>query len=255
MEKHSPDNHKEITAMIIDDEVHCIESLQELLREEKRVRIVAAESDPQKAIRQAIALRPGLLLLDIQMPERSGFDLLHDLRDAGLSPHVIFVTAHSEFAIEAIRSAAFDYILKPVDPAEFTLAIDRYFQQLNGNKPQNFELLLKKTGLEGKIRFNVLGGFILIDHRDIIYVKADWNYSEVVLSKERSEMITSNLGTIEKMVAPYSFFRINRSALINLNYLVRVKRIQRKCYLRKGDEEFVLTISASKMKELDSLNQ
>jgi two-component system LytT family response regulator len=255
MEKLNPDNHKKITAMIIDDEVHCIETLQELLMQEPRVRIVAAESDPKRAIRRAIAEQPELLLLDIQMPERSGFDLLHDLRDAGLSPHVIFVTAHSEFAIEAIRSAAFDYILKPVDPAGFTLAIDRYFQQLNGKQPQDFELLLKKTAIEGKIRFNVIGGFILIDYRDIVYVKADWNYSEVVLSKERSEMITSNLGAIEKMVAPYPFFRINRSALINLNYLVRVKRVQRKCYLRKGDEEFELTLSASRLKELDRLNQ
>ena len=241
--------------MIIDDEAHCIESLQELLQKEQRVRIVGAESDPQRAITQALALRPELLLLDIQMPERSGFELLHDLRDAGLSPHVIFVTAHSEFAIEAIRSAAFDYILKPVDPELFSLAFDRYFQHRNGKKPQNLDLLLKKTAIEGKIRFNILGGFILIDHRDIIYVKADWNYSEVVLSKERSELITSNLGMIEKIVAPYPFFRINRSALINLNYLVRVKRIQRKCYLRKGDEEFELTVSSSRLKELDRLNQ
>jgi two-component system, LytTR family, response regulator len=248
-------NQKIISAMIVDDEVHCIESLRELLQADSRVRIIAAESDPEKAIRQVAAQQPDLLLLDIQMPGRSGFELLYELRHAGVSPHVIFVTAHSEFAIRAIRSAAFDYILKPVDPAEFTLAIDRYFQHLNGKNSQNFELLLKQTGIEGKIRFNILGGFILIDHRDIVYVKADWNYSEVFLNKGRSELITSNLGVIEKMLDPYPFFRINRSALINLNYLVKVKRIQRKCYLQKGDEEFELTISASRLKELDKLNQ
>ena len=177
MEKFRETVNGAIKTMIIDDEVHCIESLRELLQTEKRVRIVAAESDPQRAIRQAIAQRPDLLLLDIQMPGQSGFDLLHALRNAGISPHVIFVTAHSEFAIEAIKSAAFDYILKPVDPVQFSLAIERYFHHFNGKNRQDFDLLLKQTGIEGKIRFNILGGFILIDHRDIVYVKADWHSS------------------------------------------------------------------------------
>jgi two-component system, LytTR family, response regulator len=248
-----PDFEKkhEISAMIIDDEPHAISSLKALIAKDKRIRLLAVESDVSPAIRKIIEMKPELLFLDIQMPKMSGFELLRALNDAGINPYVIFVTAYNTFAIEAIRHSALDYLLKPIDPLQLTLSLERFFHLLEQKKQPDYHALLSRTNQNNKIQFNILGGYILVDYHDIVYIKADWNYSIIHYTKDKTELITSTLGFMEEILQPYPFCRISRSVIINLNYLVKVKRLLRKCYLVKDEEEYEFSVSVARLRDME----
>jgi two-component system LytT family response regulator len=193
------------------------------------------------------------LFLDIQMPGKSGFEILGELRRAGVKPCVIFVTAFENFAIRAIKASAFDYILKPVDRSELAVAVERAIARINDTESErNFSLLLEMTSRK-KLRFNTAGGFILIDPSDIIYVQADWNYSEIHLGKEKHEVVVVNIGEIEKMLPPQEFARISRSVIVNLKYLSKGQRIKRLCILNKDGEVFQFRIPLLRIRDLEKL--
>jgi|GEM_PF-37671 len=246
-------NVRPVTAMIVDDEDHCIKSLRDYLITDPGISVIAAVSDPVPATAEIIEKKPDLLFLDIQMPGKSGFEILGELRRAGVKPCVIFVTAFENFAIRAIKASAFDYILKPVDRSELAVAVERAIARINDTESErNFSLLLEMTSRK-KLRFNTAGGFILIDPSDIIYVQADWNYSEIHLGKEKHEVVVVNIGEIEKMLPPQEFARISRSVIVNLKYLSKVQRIKRLCILNKDGEVFQFRIPLLRIRDLEKL--
>ncbi|MCE5347131.1 MAG: LytTR family DNA-binding domain-containing protein [Bacteroidales bacterium] len=239
-------------AIIVDDEMHCLEEFKNLLSEFTDINLLEVISDPLSAANIIIEKNPDLLFLDIQMPGKDGFEVLDSIRRAGMEPFVIFVTAYDEYAIRAIRNAAFDYLIKPVCKNELTVVLDRFREAFMTEKRNaDYVKLLENVSVRKKVMFNTTGGFILIDYDDIVFIKADWNYSEVHVSKDKYELVTQNLGTVEKQLYDHSFFRINRSIIINLAYLTRVKRLTRTCILKKGDEGYQFNIPLNKIRLLE----
>jgi len=246
-------HERTVTAMIVDDEDHCIKSLHDYILSDPRISVVASVTDPVPATAEIIEKKPDLLFLDIQMPGKSGFDILGEIHRAGVKPCVIFVTAFENFAIQAIKASAFDYLLKPVDRTELAVAVERAINQINGREPErNYSLLLEMTSRK-KLKFNTAGGFFLIDPSDIVYIQADWNYSEIHLGKEKYEVVVVNLGEIEKMLPPSEFARISRSVIVNLKYLSKVQRIKRLCILNKDGEVFQFRIPLLRIRDLEKL--
>jgi len=244
---------KTVTVVIVDDEDHCIKSLHNYLDADPGISVVASITDSGLAVAEIIEKKPDLLFLDIQMPGKSGFDILGELQRAGVKPCVIFVTAFENFAIQAIKASAFDYILKPVDRNELAVAVERAINQINGREPErSYSLLLEMTSRK-KLRFNTAGGFILIDPSEIVYIQADWNYSEIHLGKDKYEVVVVNLGEIEKMLPAAGFARIGRSVIVNLKYLSKVQRTKRLCILKKDEEIFQFKIPLLRIRDLEKL--
>ncbi|MBN1145142.1 MAG: response regulator [Bacteroidales bacterium] len=198
-------------------------------------------------------LQRSLLFLDIQMPVMSGFEVLQAIYQAQVKPVVIFVTAYDEFAIQAIRSSAFDYLLKPVDETELISAVERLIATYKQKEQaDNFQKLIGQV-TQKKLRFNTTGGFMLVNPEDIVYIQADWNYSEIHVSKDKHEVVTMNIGAVEELLPAGQFARISRSVIINLAYLEKVQRARRLRTLRKDDVTYEFKIPILRIRYLESL--
>ncbi|MCD4682184.1 MAG: LytTR family DNA-binding domain-containing protein, partial [Bacteroidales bacterium] len=175
--------------------------------------------------------QPDIVFLDIQMPEKNGFEFLHEIQNFDVQPTIIFVTAYDEYAIEAIRHSAFDYLTKPVDSRLLKKAIKRYQcekSKLNGK--ENIKLVLNKL-TPNKIKFNSRIGSVFLSPEDILYIQAEGNYSEIFLINDKSHMVSMYLATVLEKLPGDLFFRISRSVAINLSYLKQLNRKKRICEL------------------------
>ncbi len=242
---------KVINAVIIDDDQRCINELKTHLADEKKLNIIAEINDPRQAVDEIIQTKPELLFLDIQMPVLDGFDIINILKQEGHEPYVIFITAYDKYAIKAIKNSVFDYLLKPVDKRELLKSLSRFYTVYSKDgRNINYTDLLETISFK-QIKFSTFGGFFVINPDDIIYIKADWNYSKIYSGTDDYETVTTNIGSVEKMLPDNSFMRINRSTIINLKYLSRVKRLLRKCVLQKDGVVYELSIPIKKIRELE----
>lgn len=240
-----------LRTIIVDDEERAINNLESLLKSFPQVQVIDKSTDPEKALGKILIQKPDLLFMDIQMPEKTGFEIVAQVYRSGLKPDIIFVTAFDKYAITAIRYAAFDYLLKPVNHDELKNALDRLFEKTNEtDKEERIKLLVEKTSRH-QIKFANAGGFILIKPEDILYIQADWNYSEIYLDNEKKEVVTMNIGRLEDLLPREDFYRINRSIIINVNYLSRVNRIKRTAILIKDGQEYPIKIPLLKIRSLE----
>jgi DNA-binding NarL/FixJ family response regulator len=114
------------TCIIIDDELQARKRLEEILQKFESMNIIASEGVPEQAIEKVCKLKPDIVFVDVEMPRMNGFALIKAIREKKCNPTFIFVTAFNQYAIKAIKQAAFDYILKPVDIEELDKTLKRY---------------------------------------------------------------------------------------------------------------------------------
>jgi len=228
------------TCIIIDDEEDAREFIKHRLERYNHIGILAFCEDTEDAFEAILLHKPDILFLDIQMPQKSGFDLLEDLRKANpyICPTVVFITAYDKYAIKAIKYAAFDYLLKPISKDEFHTTI----LNIAANKEplhRKLDKYLQFTHPDNKLRINTRTGYLLINVNDIIYCTADANYTNIILGKNKMEVATMNLGKTTKLLQSNpQFKRIGRSLLINTNYLYKVDRVKKVCVLEKEGSSF-----------------
>lgn len=214
-------------AVLIDDEKHCRETLLADLRQHcPEIEVIAQFDDPETALVWLRTNRADVLFLDIIMPGMTGFQLLEKL--SPLSFHVIFTTAYGEFALQALRISAVDYLMKPVDQKELKEAVGRLKQQkVNGFSSRQFEVLLHN--LENANKVKRLGlptrqGFDFIPVQDVIYFEADTNYAHVFIKGREKMFVTRSLKELETQVTGFHFFRIHNSYLVSLEQVDRFLR-------------------------------
>ncbi|MBN1340014.1 MAG: response regulator transcription factor [Bacteroidales bacterium] len=239
-----------IKAIIVDDENKAITVLQELLEEYNDITLLGSAGSVDEALPLVLEKKPDLVFMDVQMPKKNGFELLHELRDFRFKPAIIFVTAFDEYAISAIRHAAFDYLLKPVDPQELMKAIHRLRANLNGGNVavgQYPDITLKPV----KVRFPFRARTLFIDPQDIISLHAEGNYTELFLTGGQKQMVSLYISeTMEKLPAE-CFLRISRSEAISLKYLTSLDRKKRTCTLKAEGKEYVFRVPVRYLRLLD----
>jgi two-component system, LytTR family, response regulator len=240
-----------IRALIVDYEKGAREILEHLLLRIPNVEVVGKASSADEALDMVINCLPDLVFLDVQMPEKNGFQLVDYLQKYMLNTHVVFVTAHAEFAISAMKVSAFDYLLKPVMMKELQETVLRFKAIRRQASPANHESMAGRPVRHCKIKFNTRTGYILVSPEEIMYCEADVNYTTIFFGKENREVITVNLGRVEEILSSHSFYRISRSILINQLYLSKADRQKKQCVLEKGDEQVVLEISPTHIRELE----
>jgi len=243
-----------IRTIIIDDEASGREVMQALLENIPEVELKAVCNSADSGLQSILQLNPDLVFLDIQMPVKSGLDVVKELVNLQVATTVVFVTAHDKYAIQAIKLAAFDFLLKPVDPDELHEVIRKFqAKKLLQLKESRVDALLRQINHESRIRLNTRSGFLLVDPSEIIYIQADGNYSEIILSAQKKEIVTQHLGALVELLAGANFMRASRSILINVVYLRKVDRKGRECRLERGGETFTVHISRGLLQGFDKI--
>lgn len=210
-------------AVLVDDDPYAVESLRDLLKTMPQVEVVAAFTQPEEAVAFIKKFPPDVVFLDIQMPGMSGFEMLDALGTD--VPEIIFVTAHNQYAITAIRYSALDYLLKPVARDDLRNSLERFNRKtekiltqskllnlkhnLSAQAEQDFDLVLT-TKSEGEHRFR---------SGDIIRCEADSNYTGIYLKSGKRFLASKTLGDLEVMLSPACFVRIHKSHIINTSYV------------------------------------
>jgi two-component system, LytTR family, response regulator len=216
--------------------------------------VIAKAPSADKALEIVVNEIPDMVFLDIHMPEKNGFQLVEYFRKYLLNTCVVFVTAHAEFAINAMKVAAFDYLLKPVLMADLKETILRFKAMKRQSAQLEKNEDVKERRLRNcKIKFNTRTGYILISPDEIMYCEADVNYTNLYFNTHDHEIVTVNLGKVEELMAHYNFYRISRSILINHTYLSKADRKRKQCILVKGEERITLEISPNHIRDLEKM--
>jgi two-component system LytT family response regulator len=203
-----------LRAVIIDDELSGLNALQLLIdKHVENIKVVASTTKATQGISIIEDYRPEIVFLDISMPEINGFALLKQLeyRDFNL----VFTTAHEEYAIQAIKHNAFDYLLKPIDVNELQNCVSKIMKENDRTKTQN------KTTFSNTIGLSVKDGIIFIKHSDIIRLEASGSYTIFYLDNKIKHIASKSLKEYEAQLNPSFFYRCHNSHLINLKKVMK----------------------------------
>jgi two-component system, LytTR family, response regulator len=166
--------------------------------------------------------QPDLVFLDIQMPDGTGFDVLKGLKNRDFE--VIFITAHEEFAIKAIKFSALDYILKPIDQNELMSAVSKAIKTIDEKKEETqFEALQHNINpnLKRRLVLKTQESVYVVDLDNIIRCEADRNYTSFFLNTGKKILVSKTLKEYETLLTGHNFLRVQQSHLINLDYVDR----------------------------------
>jgi two-component system LytT family response regulator len=217
-----------LKAILIDDELHCLETLRyELGANCPEVEIIATAMSGHEGVSMIQSLKPDLVFLDIEMPRMSGFEMLSLL--GPLNVAVIFVTAYDQYALQAFRCAAADYLLKPVMSDQLKEAVGRVLSKTDSapDTRMQLEALLYnlRDGMKApRVALPSGKGMDWVEAADIIYCKADSNYTHVILANSKKYTLSRTLKEVEEMFGHLDFFRIHQSYLINFRHLQQYLR-------------------------------
>lgn len=242
-----------MTSIILDDEQDSIKLLLDLLKNHPEIKVLDTYTKPDDGIQGILNYRPDIVFLDIQMPEKDGFEVLEQIREHQLNPTVIFITGYDKFAIRAIKEAAFDYILKPVDPEEFSTTLHKLKTTQKGDLSQQVGKLLDHLQGNTRLKFNTRSGFILIDSSEIVYCLADRNYSEIYLADGKKEVLSMNLKKLLHLLPKEQFYRISRSVILNSFYVFKIDRTSRTIIVKFQSEYKRIKVAKKSFQDLDSL--
>jgi two-component system LytT family response regulator len=209
-----------ITAIIVDDEPYCCEALATLLSLCcPEVKLIDMCTSAMTAIRRIEETGPGLVFLDIEMPQMNGFQMLDTIKEINFD--LIFTTSFDQYAIRAIRNSALDYLLKPIDREELKIAVNKAMKKLSAPLPQQLEILFQKlipgTSTLSRIALPTMEGLQMVATDSILHVQSDSNYSVLFLKSKLKIIVPRTLKEIEEMLEDHLFARVHNSHLVNLN--------------------------------------
>lgn len=216
-----------ITALLIDDDSNLRNGMKGLLSLYAPDIVILGEADSVKTGISAIEYhQPNVIFLDIQLGDGTGFDILEQVmqRKGSLSCHVVFITAHEQYAVKAFRFSALDYLLKPVDPEDLNKVVEKIKKALNSNDNYaHIDLLLenirKKVDKFKRIALSTSDGIHLFEVSDIIRCESQDNYTKFYIKDSKPILIAKTLKEYEELLSGQGFERIHQSHLINLAYL------------------------------------
>jgi len=244
---------EKLKALIVDDEEKAVDLLNELLIDTKQFSEVRTSSSASDAKNKLRAFSPDMIFLDIKMPDKDGFGLLRDLHAERTTAEVVFVTAYDEFMLDAIRNHAFGYLLKPVDRSELFNCIVDFKVRKHG--PDFFGRLGKFIQVHeeaSRLRFNTRAGYFFIDPANILYCKADGNYS-IIHTGDKEHVCSVQLGMVEEMLPRNGFVRLGRSLIINFTFVSSVDRKKKSLIFERAGKSLAIQLSSQQLKELEKI--
>lgn len=213
-----------VKTVIVEDEPACIEVLTGMLEGMPLPISIEGTAETLDAGVDLIRrVQPDLVFLDVEIRDRKGFELFGYFPEINFD--VIFTTGHSKYALQAIKVAALDFLLKPIDPEELLAALmkkeirDLNFQQ----KMETLQINLQKNQLK-RIAIPTLNGLEFVEVDDIVFCQAEDNYTQMHCKSSPTLLVSKTLKKLESLLENRNFFRVNRSTLINLDCLKSFSR-------------------------------
>jgi two-component system LytT family response regulator len=214
---------KTIKAAILDDENSNIEILKKILQDANGVEVVWTANNIEDGRKKIETETVDVIFMDIKMPPHTSFELLEEITEPNFE--VIFVTAYQEYAVQALKMAAMDYILKPFKASDILAALDKVRNKQNkfgaiaglmknyfNTMPDNFS----------KIVVHVADGYDIVDINDIMYIEALDSYSKLKLKGNQSYVASKSLKDFEELLVEKGFYRIHKSYLINIRHMIKI---------------------------------
>lgn len=236
-----------LKTILVEDELQSREILSNYLGKYcPTVEITGEASNVSEALELIESEDPDVIFLDVEMPFGNAFDLLDHFPERNFE--IVFVTAYDQYAMDALNHHAAYYLMKPIDIDELIKAV-AYVAEIR-EKEKKLEKGVLRTGphkVEGKITIPQLDGFQVLKVSDILYCKADDNYTEIYLENKKI-LVSKTLKFFENSLADFSFVRIHKSYLVNLNAIVKYRKGKGGSVLLKNGSE--LLVSASRKRHL-----
>lgn len=214
-----------IRAVLIDDEANARRLLKQLITASPyEIEIVGEADDVRKGCQLVNAHEPDLIFLDVQLRSGTGFDLLNCLKS--FDAEVIFVTAYSEFAVQALNRAALGYILKPLRIDELHQVLARFMErQGNSSEDQRLPTLLhNRNSSRNRLVVPNVNGFRVLDPTNILYLRGEVNYTRFYLKNGTELLSSKTLKEYQKILEGNGFCRVHQSSLVNLRYVSSYQR-------------------------------
>jgi two-component system LytT family response regulator len=258
-----------LRVVVVDDEPLARSGMCGLLARDPELTVVAQCADGGEAVAAIAGLKPDLVLLDVQMPEMDGFEVLREVGPARM-PVVVFVTAFDRFALRAFDVAAVDYLLKPFDDERFDLAIARAKHAVRnaeaGELGRRLMRLVERQGEPApaadapaeptrhatRLVVKSAGRTVFVRVEDVDWIEADDYYARLHVG-EKTHLLRETMGSLEARLEPTRFFRVHRSAIVNLD---RVREVQ---FLFGGEHVVILhdgtrlKLSRSRLEKLEAM--
>lgn len=238
-----------LNSIIVEDEETSREILKNYLKKYcPNVNVHGEASNVNEAlelIRQQDNL--DLVFLDVEMPYGNAFDLLEKVGDRTFE--TVFVTAYNHYAIDALNAHASYYLMKPISIDELIKAVD-YVGEIKTKEDalQNQVLVPKTNSVDGKITIPQQDGFEVLNTQDILYCKADDNYTEIYLNNNKKKLVSKTLKYFEEALSNSNFARVHKSFLVNVNEVIKYKKGKGGSVVLSNGKEVM--VSASKKSDL-----
>lgn len=204
-----------IKTLIVDDELYSRDELKHLLNDFPSLHIIGEAESGEAAIMKSLQLQPDVVFLDVEMPRMNGMEAAKALMELKKAPLVVFATAYPQFAAEAFRYEAVDYLLKPYDEDQLRETIERIERKFLHPKESE---LAKPTG---KLAVEADGEIFYLEPKDILYIFKDDKVTKIIAKTGEFETKTP-LKDLESRLHTYHFFRIHKAYLVNLDYVARL---------------------------------
>lgn len=245
-----------IKAIIIDDETNNQELISNLLKSyAENIQVVALANSVETAYQAIMEHHPDLIFLDIQMPDGTGFDLLKKFDKINFK--IIFVTAHQEFAIEAFKYSALDYLLKPLSPTNLIEAVKKVEESIN-SEDLNLKLKILLSNIaepiksKKKIVLKTMERIYSVDIDDIIRFESDGGYTKVYLVDGKRIMVSRTMKEFDDLLLDVGFLRVHHSHLVNMNHLFCFEKAEGHVVMK--DDSIVPVSNRKKDQLLELLN-
>ncbi len=228
-----------VTAAIVDDELHCIETLKYDLEESfsDKVDVLFQCDNSVKCVEHLKSIKPDVMFVDIEMPGLNGFELLKVIEPK--ETKIVFTTAHARHAIEAIDFKPEAYLLKPIDIEDLEKVINKIYET---KLPSN------EKGISDKLAISTTEDIELVKHNDIVYAKASNNYTEIYTRDGNMRLVSKTLKFVSAQLPGDTFFRIHKSYLINLNHIKKYRKSDGGMLIMSDETE--IPVSSDKKEEL-----
>jgi two-component system, LytTR family, response regulator len=218
---------EKLKAILIDDELSSLQNLQQKLAAFcPAIEVVATSQKPAEAILLIRQYKPEVIFLDIEMPKMSGFRMLEELGEYDFE--IIFTTAYNHYAVDAIRIAAFDYLMKPIAIKELQQSVERLGKIKHVQTKEKIDILKSsmsdKKSQEDKIAISTAEGLEFFTINNILHIESNSNYSKIFFRDNKTILVTKLLKDFEDILQPYNFYRIHNSHVINLNFIQKYIR-------------------------------
>ncbi|HKJ41632.1 MAG TPA: LytTR family DNA-binding domain-containing protein [Sunxiuqinia sp.] len=246
---------KNITAIIVDDDEEAMSLLEIYLKAFQEIEVMDKTVNPKQGIKLLIRKMPDIVFLDIDMPEINGLEVAEIIKENHLNTEIVFTTAHSKYAFKSLSVKPLDYLVKPFGPEELISVINRYkTKSKRKDLERRMDLFIRNTRNNQKIKLTTQSGIVFINPDEILMVQAETNYSYIYLTNNNTELITQNLQKIIDIIDSPSLVKANRSTYINLQYLRRIDKKNKKCVLNHQNIVIEEPINRSSLSFFEKLN-